>query len=246
VSPEFGNRMGKPPDRGKRPGELSLEEYLTQSGAGTSNAGSRAHPDEQPQPPPPFAQPAAAAELAQSGDGGGGQKPPRTLRSVDAPEPPDEGPPPTTKEGAEVERQRVETDKIRAQNEGIRSDTGIKEEKAVSEIEIKEQKATSEIKRAESRAEIEDEALEVDTEMTRRERFFFMRVTAVGLLIIVVSPIVAGLAGQPLYFGGGGVGLLVTGGGLRRLSVLASPQRQKACFLRKRKQEDQRGQADHG
>ena len=237
---EFGNRVSKPPDRGKLPHDRSAGERLAAEAAG---ADSPARHDEQPQPPPAFAQPAPAKELSPSGDGGGGKKPPTRLRSVDAPEPPDEGPPPTTREGAEIERQRVETDTIRAGNEDIRSETAIKEEKAASEIEANEQRASWEIQRAEKRAGIEDKGLEVDIEMSRKERFFFMGVIAVGLLIVLVSPLVAALLGQPLYFSGGGVGLLITGGGLRRLSVLTSFRRKRECLLRRKASEQQGGES---
>ncbi|HEX6152064.1 MAG TPA: hypothetical protein VFZ19_00945 [Solirubrobacterales bacterium] len=120
------------------------------------------------------------------------RKPPH-LHSVGSPEPSDEGPPPTTKEGAEIERQRVETDGIRSEirnNEKL-TDAGVK-------------------------------SIEADTEETRNERIFFRRMIAVGVVLSVISPIAAVLTGEPWFFTGNGMGAVLTGGGLRRLSVLTS------------------------
>jgi hypothetical protein len=232
MSAEFGNRTGKPPDRGKPPARDSGErdEPLAKpgpdaqgsvGGPGHASAGKGA-----PEPRPFAGAEPAAAQGSPLGEGGGGRKLPY-LRPVGSPEPPNDGPPPPTKEGAEIERQRVETDTIRARNEAIRSEAIIKEKKAASEIQI-----------AENRAEVEDEAVEVDTETTRTERIFFMWMIALGVLITAISSVIAGLAGQPLFFTGSGVGLLAAGGGLRRLGVLTSPRRRKACLLGRRSQED--------
>lgn len=223
MSAEFGDRMGKPPDRGKSPGEGSPERDEHQAQPALEGPGFVSGPR-------PFAGAEPAIDPAAEPEGGGGGRKPPHLHPVGSPEPPDEGPPPTTREDAEIERQRVETDTIRAQNEAIRSGTAIKEKDAESEIFT-----------AENRAEVEDEAIEVETETTRRERIFFMWVVALGIVITVVSSIIAGLIGQLLFFTGGGVGLLATGGGLRRLGVLTSPERRKTCVLARKGREDQGG-----
>lgn len=210
MSANFGERPGKPPDGGKQPPGFRAEpDGLSLNAA----AEEEAEMAERPPVPPPF--PGTAPASPEPGDRegpGGGGKPPR-LRTVGSPEPPDEGPPPATMEEAELERYRVETDEIRARNEAARTRTA------------------SEDRNTNKRADAEVEGIKSDTKTTQHERYFFMGLTALGVLLTAISSVIAGLTGQPLFFTGSSVGLLATGGGLRRLSVLTSPRRRKACFL---------------
>lgn len=232
---EFGNSMGgKPPDRGK-----AGEEHLPQTDeiqaqpnvSGGEALGPRAFAGAEP----------AIEPAPTDGAGGGGERKPPRLHQVGSPEPPKEGPPPPTKEGAEIERQRVETDGIRAKNEGIRSATRIDEREASSEIDLDEKKVTSEIQNNDKRVDAEVEGIKVNTDETRKERIFFRRMIASGVVLSVVSPIVAGLTGEPWFFTGNGMGVLLAAGSMRRLSVLASSQRQRQCLLRRKPKERRAG-----
>jgi hypothetical protein len=220
VSAGFGNPPIKPPDRGKPPGAPKPEPDDLKVDAAASGAAGSARAGTPPGPPAFAGAGPAPGGAGEPPNGGGG----RTLRTVDGAEPPDE-PLPNTSAGVQLERELAEVDEIRVRNEDARSKTRV-EERNTNKLADTEELNTNKL------AVAEVERIKSDTKTTRHERYFFMGLAALGLLLTVVSSMVAGLTGQSLFFSGSGVGLVATGGSLRRLGVLTAAGRRKPCFLR--------------
>jgi hypothetical protein len=196
MTAEFGGRPDKPPNGSKPPVQqpADLDEHPASSASEGEMAGPR-----------PFAGAEPVAEQA-FGDGDGNPK--GHLRSVGPGAPPKEEPLSMMRAETEDEREQVETDTIRAENEAIRSETAIEEKRAASEIKI-----------AENHADVEDEAIEVDTRTTDKERIFSMGMVAIGVLAALVLAFLS--IGQPLEYRLSPLaGVFVSGwGGLRLRAI---------------------------
>lgn len=93
-------------------------------------------------------------------------------------------------EEAELERFLVETDEKRATVEALRRRSGT-----------------------------DTEAVRSQVKTTRHERYFFMGLAALGVLLTATASVVSGLTHEPLFLTGTGVGFIALGGSLRRLSI---------------------------
>jgi hypothetical protein len=116
----------------------------------------------------------------------------------------DEAPAPGSFEAAELQRYQVETEGIKARNEGERDE------------------ASALIRDRDERRDAEIEAEESDTETTKRERHFFMGLTAFGALFAASAWTVAAISGHWVFYPSSVVGLLAFAGGLSKLWIQSS------------------------
>jgi len=116
---------------------------------------------------------------------------------------------------AERDRHLAGTDAIRISNEARRKYVD-------AEIRDRDERRASEL-----------EALDIDTEMTRRERYFFMGVTAFGVLFTALVWTAGAASGHWIFYPGSGIGLLALGGGLLKLRVLNAHRRRVRSQVRK-------------
>jgi hypothetical protein len=63
--------------------------------------------------------------------------------------------------------------------------------------------------------------------MSRRERNFFMVLTALGALFTAFTWVLAAVSGHWILYPGGGIGLVAFGGGLFRLRLLSTDRNSK-------------------